>query len=296
MSIDLYDFRDKLKLPVSIIKGINFFKAKINKEEPNSFWDCQSMFSELLKENEAWEQLINDCVLEETYHLKVNHGMLQDSSLLIHMSPNFSLSLSSTPKSVSDNVQGYDSQDEYIISSGCHLMVGVLSDSIVELDILRTEEDRDLDVYSSSLKIKRSTSYKLRKGDFVLVDGTKEMIDFTKFNNKDLLLILRSYPTLSQQCYFNRLDFKITGASMADEVDSRVKSMFEVLRELNSSKSISIVKSFLNNSNHYIRWEAIKTLAYLAPDQAVKPIKEACNDPHPHIRNAALTTIKNMEL
>lgn len=76
--------------------------------------------------------------------------------------------------------------------------------------------------------------------------------------------------------------------SAADVGSSRLESAMNALKSIGDANSIPIIaKIARNHHQHFLRWSAIETMAFLSPEHAEELLKDALNDPHHEIRLAA---------
>lgn len=67
--------------------------------------------------------------------------------------------------------------------------------------------------------------------------------------------------------------------------------MAEALAEFGGARAVSGLEHLTRHPVHYVRWKAIQMLGRVCRDSAVAALQRATDDAHPHVRNAARTTL-----
>ncbi|WP_267397247.1 MULTISPECIES: HEAT repeat domain-containing protein [unclassified Sphingomonas] len=88
-----------------------------------------------------------------------------------------------------------------------------------------------------------------------------------------------------------RLPKRVTSIS---NVHSNIESIFDLLAAVGSSSSVDVVEPFLTHGAHHVRWKAVQTVGRLAPERRRTMVRNALNDRHPHIRQAAAATLEQL--
>jgi HEAT repeat protein len=52
----------------------------------------------------------------------------------------------------------------------------------------------------------------------------------------------------------------------------------------------------MEHQDHFVRWESLRAQARLDGEYALPQLKAALDDPHPHVRNAARSSLRRYQV
>ncbi len=64
---------------------------------------------------------------------------------------------------------------------------------------------------------------------------------------------------------------------------------------MQETRAVPLISSLADHPSHAVRWAVVQALGRLDPQAALQHLRQAVNDPHPHIRNAAQKTLARLE-
>ena len=135
---------------------------------------------------------------------------------------------------------------------------------------------------------------KIVDGETVMLDGRSQsfIIDHAV---ADIVYFQADTPIgaapLSVEYDSNSLAF--AGASSTDEASSRMQMIVSLLRVMDRSDAVPLLRDVLGNRHFYVRWHAMRELLALDAQAALPPLRlMARSDPHPEVRAAAAYTLE----
>jgi hypothetical protein len=82
-------------------------------------------------------------------------------------------------------------------------------------------------------------------------------------------------------------------ATSTDEASSRVQMMATLLREMDRTDAVPVLRRMLNSPYFYTRWHIMRELLALDAEAALPDLQRlATEDPHPEVRSAATLTLR----
>lgn len=76
--------------------------------------------------------------------------------------------------------------------------------------------------------------------------------------------------------------------------NNRLVTTLKILSEIGNKESIPFVNNCLNNENHVLRWEAVKTLINIDFDKGVNELNKMTTDKHNEIKEASINSLKQL--
>ena len=111
-----------------------------------------------------------------------------------------------------------------------------------------------------------------------------------------ILLFLLSRPVVRLQWEYDPETLTPVRAVAACPQAARLQFTARMLGEIGDQASLEPLESLLDHQDHFVRWEALRALARLNIDRALPQLEAALDDPHPHIRNAAGTSLQRYQV
>jgi len=275
----------------------------LNRDFPNSFWECKNLFEDLIKSNFA-TNLINyelSCLEKDGLYT------ISDSSptgFFLVQTNKFRLAVSVFEVIVDPGTTALAKQaiedplykDEMLYGLTSHQMIGVRGNGsfkveyyyqknpypteILEKNRILTQKEI-LEVNSSEIKC-----FKAHEDVIRILDPT-EVCTVFYFMTRDLGSIRWEYSPKT---------LEPTRAVATSMNSSRLQWAAECLSELECLDSVSSFESLYNHPDHFVRWSAISNLIQIDFQKGVTLLKKASTyDCHPHIRNAAVKSLRGLE-
>jgi len=93
---------------------------------------------------------------------------------------------------------------------------------------------------------------------------------------------------------FDPVTHAFSGWISGDPIASRLELLTRVLADFNFKDGVQEIKELTKHRDHYVRWNSIRHLLRLAPQEGIAVLHEAVNDAHPDVREVALLTLAHL--
>jgi hypothetical protein len=147
-------------------------------------------------------------------------------------------------------------------------------------------EDWRNDVFRKGAKLRYLGEERVSPGDCVELDGTRHVLWFGYGGP----VIVAKYLVITdavQTWAFDHASLEALDAEgVSPEWDSLMNSA-SLLRAIASPGSVAGLLELSRHPAHFVRWEAIKSLAYIDRARGTERVAEALFDPHPEVAVAA---------
>jgi len=253
----------------------------IRADDPESFWKVEPAFQNLLASDFLEAFLLRELsmVAESDSHFMFGseiHVPLVESStysLLVKILPPEAASVSS------------------LSSLTEHLMLAVWRDE-VEVERFTIEAPFRHDVFDRSKRLLLVDAIKLAPGT-VMGFHAPEDIFRLRMKCPVLLIQLQSFTVLPLRWVFHPETLEPVRAVSSRLSSSRLQFTCHTLAALGSPSSIPALKRLMTHPEHYIRWAAVQSICAISREEGIQCLRQALEDDHPHIRNAAQKTLAN---
>jgi len=231
------------------------------------------VFTELLHSGHAEECLLHD--LEAVAGLRdsrrTRRGLLFDDD---HGRLVITDALSRTPSTLEGNAR--------------HLIVGSLCGHVT-LTRHRHTTQQDPAVFDPQCRLEALPDLELQGGATFAAEAWWDVVEPY---GEGLLLVLESAPVYSTAWSYNR-DSKCPEALIAGGRNlARMQAALDLLAQIGTPEDAHICVRLAAHPSHAIRWEAIRTAYALDHPDAMRLLKAATQDSHPHIREAASEALR----
>lgn len=133
----------------------------------------------------------------------------------------------------------------------------------------------------------------LQPGDFLEIEACKDVIQTEPMGKESFQLYLASKMNHEISWHYDSDSLLPIYCTGGKSESSRIQMAAMMLTRLGSVKAIPALKSLCQSKIHFIRWEAIKAILALLPDEGYPLLLKAKKDVHPQIRIAADKTLEN---
>lgn len=184
-----------------------------------------------------------------------------------------------------------DSGTTHIVSQPFIGMAKIIGDSNMHYDVYELPTNWTPETFDNEASLGSSTSITASKGDIIFFDGRNSVIDCK--TPDCLMLKVMSVPISSKAWAFCRSTKRALYTHESLSLDSQIVLAISALGRLGNQDSVKHLEFLAtNHNNHSVRWEAIKAVASLSEEKAVSLLRNAVSDVHPHISNAAKSTLE----
>jgi hypothetical protein len=108
-----------------------------------------------------------------------------------------------------------------------------------------------------------------------------------RLERPSILIQLVSATAASLRWLFHPETLEPVRASATSLAASRLQFTCQTLAALGSPTSIAPLKTLTAHPEHYVRWAAIQSLCRISREDGIACLRQALDDDHPHVRNAA---------
>lgn len=147
---------------------------------------------------------------------------------------------------------------------------------------------------SSAPRLTESSPITLARGEVHVFPATRETFLIDRIEAPVVFLSLTS----ALRCRFCFPFDLATGVSRrmiaADLRASRLELALDLLAELGDDEDLDAVKPLLSHPDHFVRWAATGALAALDVGAGTIALRSALSDPHPDVRDAARSTLRDL--
>lgn len=170
-------------------------------------------------------------------------------------------------------------------------LIAPVGESVLDYDLYDLPSTYRNNVFDREVQLAYKNSSSARFGDIVSTNGTTTVIDLRLTRPVGVLKFLIPNPDTLQWTFDRKTRMAVQPIS-ATATGSELSFMAQVLGVLKNGESADkLIRLSKEHPQHHVRWEAIKALGKINPQQGLVAIKAAVNDVHPHIVAAAKRTL-----
>lgn len=126
-------------------------------------------------------------------------------------------------------------------------------------------------------------------GDVLRLKAGRDVIDW-EVQESVVLLRFICAPTETIQWTYHKDPVRPWFLAAVDPAATQISALCAYFSAAKYVPSVAPMKALLQHRNHQVRWEATKSLWKIDSSAGIEALKISINDPHPHVRNAAVKT------
>jgi len=253
-----------------------------NPRRPETFWACEDLFRNLLASrsqiqthlNEEIRRLIadphhlgdwlpNEWVLYRTGGIVVSISLLESHRRFIHVLPFYALH-------------------------------GSLSAASLSYELYRLPKGFESAVFDPSVQLEHVGMRSAAGGEPIRIESDSYAYDFKPDQPIPVLRFVTN-AVRPLEWLFSKETLRAWQANDAYLRFTQLRVAADVLGKLAHHTSLGPLKSLCDHPHHAVRWSAIQNLARVNRSEAIQRLERAANDPHPHVRSAALKTLERLQ-
>lgn len=150
------------------------------------------------------------------------------------------------------------------------------------------------DVFDPAVRVTPLDHVTVAKNEALQLD-TRRMAYYFQVPQPVAMLRIESAPVRPLEWLFSRQTLQAWQANDSTLAYTQLRVAAYVLGKVAHQSSIAPLRKLAEHSHHAVRWAAIQNLGRLNRSEALIKIREAVNDPHPHVRRAAQKTLDIFE-
>ncbi|WP_437543674.1 HEAT repeat domain-containing protein [Sorangium sp. So ce367] len=182
----------------------------------------------------------------------------------------------------------------YLMSTPTHLLVGVLGGAML-IDLYEVRQLERKDVLDRSARLERRGARVFASGSYFEQRPTQDVLDVREVTTGVVLVefALRAQDPLVW--HFDRTTMLACNVSSSDVHATRQQFCAAILRRLCGAGAAPDLRWLaVRSPSHFVRWTALKHLIEVDLVEALPVLRATTDDPHPHVRSAALRTLENL--
>ncbi|MGH6616344.1 HEAT repeat domain-containing protein [Sphingomonas sp.] len=149
---------------------------------------------------------------------------------------------------------------------------------------------------SSNTKVELAQREQVKTNSVFKKSAVGEIVDtiVEDLEVRSLSLRVSSKPLSDFQINFDRENLSVFGITPVNPMLSNLTTIFDLLADVADAPSADYLEPFINHEQHFIRWHAMKSIYAIDKEAGLKLIDRARDDPHDHVRAAALETLSRV--
>ncbi len=249
-------------------------------ESPDTFWRLEDAFRQLLTDgtlaavfNRELRRLLDDpCYM----------GNWRANQIMLNRGRGHVLS-----------IWLFDQPRRYIHSTPYYGMFAPLGTESLHYDVYRLPQNYRNAQFDPEVRLEPAGSGFTAPGGVLLLQSDQYVYDFkverplavAKFSTA-------AYHTL--EWLFERETLRAWQANDSELVSTQLRVAAYILGRLADASSLEALQSLSDHRNHSVRWAAVQTIGRLDREAALQRLRQALDDPHPHLRRAAAGSLRRL--
>lgn len=281
-------------------KFVTLVNKQLSKNYPESFWECEEYFENLLDADFGFE-LIN----YELECLKTNRSYaVSDANpggFYLVKEQNFKLGIvlfekneSLIPHDIANKVvlDNPDEEKEMLYGLTSHQMLSVYQGNDVELQHFRQENPFPIEIFDENKKISKLENKILSQGSISCFKAFEDAYKFVPAKKSTILFFFLTENLGGLRWEYDSKLLSPTRLIATNMNSSRIEWALETLVEMDCFDSIKNIENLYNHPDHFVRWAAVSSLIQIDFDRGYQLLSMASLDEHPHVRNAAQKSLQ----
>lgn len=256
-------------------------QAQFAHGKPESFWHCEEYLRRFLETGGPAQKLNEDLtklVADDLYL-----GSWQPNAVVLCQGPGWTLSIALL-----------DGPKRYIHALPFQAMYAPLGDTPLTGDRYELPPEYCNDIFDPSVRLKPAGPASATRHEILQLHSEQYAYDF-HVPRPQAILRLCTTPLRPLEWLFSKATLQAWQANDADLTFTQLRVAAGVLGKIAHQSSIDPLRRLTTHFHHAVRWAAIQNLGRLNRSEALVKIREAVNDPHPHLRRAAQKTLEQIE-
>lgn len=173
-----------------------------------------------------------------------------------------------------------------------HSMSAHITDAPVTVDRYQVPSGFDLQTYDEAVQLRLKDSGQPSERSVFVKHGTQEILDVTPAATEPAYTLrVNTVPFGDFEWSFSRETLRPVQMNAVKRLDSNLTTIFDLLAAVGSPDSLDQLDTYTKHPAHFVRWRAVQTIGAIDEARGAELVLEAVNDPHPHVREAARTTL-----
>lgn len=247
--------------------------------EAATFWNCEPLFRRFLTEGSPVRWLNGQ--LAALLDIEFQQSEVAEKQALMHQGDGWAISVATL-----------EPARRFIHALPYYAYYAPLVEELV-VDRYRLPQGFRNDVFDPSVRISHVDTFSIAKGDVLKLETDQYAYDF-RLTKPLTILRFVSRCVRPLEWLFSRSTLLAWQANDAELRLTQLRVAAHALGKIAHQSSIGPLRRLASHSHHAVRWAAIQNLGRLSRSAALAKIKEAVNDPHPHVKRAAQKTLEQL--
>ena len=259
---------------------LNEVRRRYRADAADSFWSCETAFRKLLACPFLHEVLNTE--LAKIRDFGQTPSAWVGNEFVLHRGGGFALSVSL-----------FEAPQRYVHSLPYHAMYAPVGGPGLQCRTYRFPAKYRNAVFDPTLSLEPGYDSFVPIGGLLLLDCDSFAYDLKAEKATPVVKFMTSvvHPL---EWLFSRNGLQAWQANDSDLTFTQLRVAADVLGRFAHQSSIEPLKNLARHPHHAVRWAAIQNLARLSRSEAVSRLREAVNDPHPHVQRAAQKTLQKL--
>jgi len=175
-----------------------------------------------------------------------------------------------------------------------HRMMSVLGPGTVSAHLYVQPPGLRNEVFDPQARLVPNGKVKLGPGDMVKFRAGHDVIGASNCDAPAMTVLFVSDVRRSLLWEYDPATSLPTRALAAETGSSRLQYTARLLAAVGGNSSLPGLRRLLEHKDHFVRWTALRSIMALDPEEGTARVREAVNDPHPHVRNAATRSLAKL--
>jgi hypothetical protein len=188
----------------------------------------------------------------------------------------------------------FDQPRRYIHSTPYYGMFAPLGAESLHYDVYRLPENYRNAQFDPQARLEPAGSGFTAPGGVLLLQSDQYVYDF-KVERPLAVAKFTSAAYHSLEWLFERDSLRAWQANDSELVSTQLRVSAYILGRLADASSVEVLQTLGNHRNHSVRWAAVQNIGRLDRQAALQSLRQALDDPHPHLRRAAAGTLRRLQ-
>jgi hypothetical protein len=257
-------------------------KARKLVQAKQSLLYLDSDLKKLLKSHELTE-LITKCIYDISAEPCIDPIFLQQEQILLCND------FSGLVVAIGQTKAGEENDPLY--SSPGEALIGAISPDGFHYQLQEIDENWNHELFSPDVKLGDLRKHQCSTGETVLVPISK-IFDYLSSGNVIIKIAAPAEVGLTWE--FNRRTGNAERVHASTVEATTLSYIIKFLSIHGNESSAHAIKNLINHRFHYIRWDAVKAIGKVDPENLYRILKEMTTDPHPHVSNASIKMLSQL--
>jgi hypothetical protein len=255
-------------------------ESRYNPADPETFWSCEPGVRRLIAEGSIREWINRE--LGALRSDPAHTGNWAANEAILHQGNGWTVSIAK-----------FDSPRRFI-----HVLPFVAFyvplDAALSGNKYRLPANFRNDVFDPAVRLEPAGPITVSPGEPLKLETSRYAYDFHIPGPLPVLRVATS-AVRPLEWLFSKGTLQAWQANDAELSSTQLRVAAYVLGKIAHHSSIEPLRALSSHKHHAVRWAAIQNLGRLSRTEALAKIREAVNDPHPHVRRAAQKTLDQLE-